>query len=111
MENFPGGSVVKNLPANAGETDLVPGQGRSHMQRGNEARVTQLCTGTPKVKAPQQEKTLQEACARQLERSHCLQLEKVCTQWASRQPKKKKKPQKQKNHKWTLKFITFFFCI
>ena len=35
MENFPGGSVVKNLPANTGDTDLAPGQGRSHMQCGN----------------------------------------------------------------------------
>ena len=25
---FPGGSVVKNLPANAGDTDLIPGSGR-----------------------------------------------------------------------------------
>ena len=26
---FPGGSVVKNLPANAGDTDLIPGSGGS----------------------------------------------------------------------------------
>ena len=26
---FPGGSVVKNLPANAGDTGFVPGSGRS----------------------------------------------------------------------------------
>ena len=26
---FPGGSVVKNLPAKAGDTDLIPGLGRS----------------------------------------------------------------------------------
>ena len=26
---FPGGSVVKNVPANAGETGSVPGSGRS----------------------------------------------------------------------------------
>ena len=32
MEGFPGGSVVKNLPANAGDTadiGLIPGMGRS----------------------------------------------------------------------------------
>ena len=29
--NFPGGTVVKNLPANAGDTGLIPGLGRSHM--------------------------------------------------------------------------------
>ena len=26
---FPGGSVVKNLPANAGDTGSIPGSGRS----------------------------------------------------------------------------------
>ena len=26
---FPGGSVVKNLPGNAGDMDLIPGSGRS----------------------------------------------------------------------------------
>ena len=29
MGGFPGGSVVKNLPANAGDTGSVPGLGRS----------------------------------------------------------------------------------
>ena len=33
--NFPGGSGVKNLPCNAGDTGLIPGLGRSHMLRGN----------------------------------------------------------------------------
>ena len=28
-EAFPGGSVVKNLPANAGDTGWIPGSGRS----------------------------------------------------------------------------------
>ena len=28
---FPGGAVVKNLPANAGDMDSSPGPGRSHM--------------------------------------------------------------------------------
>ena len=32
---FPGGSVVKNLPANAGDTGSSPGPGRSHMPRSN----------------------------------------------------------------------------
>ena len=29
--DFPGGAVVKNLPANAGDTGSIPGPGRSHM--------------------------------------------------------------------------------
>ena len=32
---FPGGPVVKNLPANAGDMGLIPGLGRSHMPRSN----------------------------------------------------------------------------
>ena len=32
---FPGGAVVKNPPANAGDTGLSPGPGRSHMPRSN----------------------------------------------------------------------------
>ena len=28
---FPGGTVVKNPPANAGDVGLIPGLGRSHM--------------------------------------------------------------------------------
>ena len=33
--DFPGGAVVKNLPANAGDTGSSPGPGRSHMPRSN----------------------------------------------------------------------------
>ena len=32
---FPGGAVVENLPANAGDMGLSPGLGRSHMPRSN----------------------------------------------------------------------------
>ena len=32
---FPGGAVVENLPANAGDTGLSPGLGRSHMPWSN----------------------------------------------------------------------------
>ena len=31
MESFPGGSVVKNAPANAGDTGSSPDPGRSHV--------------------------------------------------------------------------------
>ena len=34
--------MVKNLPANAGDTGLIPGPGRSHMLQGNEAPTLQL---------------------------------------------------------------------
>ena len=39
---FPGGAIVKNLPANAGDTGLSPDPGRSHMPWSNEAPVPQL---------------------------------------------------------------------
>ena len=39
---FPGGAVVGNLPANAGDTGSSPGLGRSHMPRSNWARGPQL---------------------------------------------------------------------
>ena len=29
--SFPGGSVVKNLPASSGDTGAIPDLGRSHM--------------------------------------------------------------------------------
>ena len=32
---FPGGAVVENLPANAGDTGSSPGLGGSHMPRNN----------------------------------------------------------------------------
>ena len=33
--DFPGGAVVKNLPANAGDIGSSPGPGRSHMPQSN----------------------------------------------------------------------------
>ena len=35
MRGFPGGAVVKNPPANAGDTGSIPGPGRSHMLQSN----------------------------------------------------------------------------
>ena len=35
IQDFPHGAVVNNLPANAGDTALSPGPGRSHMPRNN----------------------------------------------------------------------------
>ena len=35
VRDFPGGAVVKNPPANVGDTGSSPGPGRSHMPRSN----------------------------------------------------------------------------
>ena len=34
-QDFPGDTVIKNLPANPGDTGLSLGPGRSHMPRSN----------------------------------------------------------------------------
>ena len=41
-KGFPGGTVVKNPPANAGDTGSSPGLGGSHMPQSNEAHAPQL---------------------------------------------------------------------
>ena len=41
-QGFPGGAVVENPPANAGDTGSGPGLGGSHMPRSNWAREPQL---------------------------------------------------------------------
>ena len=95
---FPGGSVVKNPPANARDTGAIPDLGRSHMPQSNAAHEPQLlgCAQEPRssscwahVPQPlpvhpgacawQQEKPAQwEECTRQLEcRPCCLQLRKT----------------------------------
>ena len=35
MRGFPGGQVVKNLPANAGDTGSISGLGRFHILQSN----------------------------------------------------------------------------
>ena len=42
FRGFPGGAVVENLPAKAGDTGSSPGLGRSHMPQSNYAREPQL---------------------------------------------------------------------
>ena len=39
--DFPGCLVVKNLPANAGDTGSIPGLGKSHVPWGNKAHALQ----------------------------------------------------------------------
>ena len=44
---FPGGSVVKNPPANAGDMGSIPGPGRLHMPWSNSAQEPQLMSPRP----------------------------------------------------------------
>ena len=50
---FPTGSVVKNPPANAGDTGLIPDPRRSHMPGSNKAHVPQLLRLCSRAREPQ----------------------------------------------------------
>ena len=53
LHAFPGGSVVKNLPANAGDTGLVADPGRSHMLQNHQTHARQLLSLCSRVQEPQ----------------------------------------------------------
>ena len=102
VPDFPGGTVVKNPPANAGDTGSSTGPGRSHMLWGNWARAPQLpslrsrahepqllsphATTTearvPRARAPQQKKWPQWEAPHTTRKSspHSPQLEKAHAQ-------------------------------
>ena len=42
VSDFPGGPVVKNMPANAGDTGSILDLGRSHVPRSSQVSVSQL---------------------------------------------------------------------
>ena len=78
--------MVKNPPANAGDTGLSPGPGSSHMPQSNEARVPQLLSLRSRAREPQllspwattTEARVPRACAPQQEKptqweAHALQ--------------------------------------
>ena len=46
LQGFPGGSVVKNLPANARNADFIPGSGRS-LGEGNGNPLQYSCLENP----------------------------------------------------------------
>ena len=50
---FHGGSVVKNPPADAGDTVLIPALGRPHMLRGSEAHAPQLLIPCSTARKPE----------------------------------------------------------
>ena len=69
LSGFPGGSVVRNPPANAGDMSAIPGPGRPYLPWSSKAHVPQLlilCAGAwepqllkpvhPRACAPQQER-------------------------------------------------------
>ena len=79
---FPGGAVVENLPANAGDTGSSPGLGGSHMPQSNWAhepqllslRVWSLCSATGEAATVRGPRTAMKSGPR------LLQLEKALAQ-------------------------------
>ena len=72
---FPGGAVVENLPANAGDMGSSPGPGRSHMPRSNWAcapqllslRVWSLCSATREATIVRGPRTAMKSSPRSLQ--------------------------------------------
>ena len=46
LKGFPGGSVLKNSPAKAGDVGLIPGLGRL-LRKGNGKPLLYSCLGNP----------------------------------------------------------------
>ena len=64
--DFPGGPVVKNLPASAGSRGSIPGLGRSHSHRATKPRSHMTEAHGPwSVCSPQEQTPQREACALQ----------------------------------------------
>ena len=74
-ENFPGGTVDRNLPANAGDTGLIPSLERFHMPQSNLACVPQLL----RLRAATAEPTRLEPLSSTTRESRPPQLEKAYT--------------------------------
>ena len=68
VSGFPGGAVVESPPADAGDTGLYPGSGRSHMPHSGWARepwplslcVQSLCSATGEATAVRGPRTAKE---------------------------------------------------
>ena len=89
--DFPGGAVVKNPPANAGDRGSSPGPGRSNMPWSNKAHVPQLLSLCSRACEPQ----LLSPCATTTEahmpRAHAPQQEKPL-QWEPHTPQRRVAP-------------------
>ena len=53
FRGFPGGSLVKNPPASAGDMGSTPDPGRSYMSQSNQAHLPQILSLWSKVQMPQ----------------------------------------------------------
>ena len=89
--DFPGGTVVKNPPANAGDMGSIPGPGRSHMTWSNWAYAPQLLSLRSGAREPQ----LLNPCAATTEARvprACAPQQEKPPQWEARAPQQKGSP-------------------
>ena len=90
--DFAGGTVVKNPPANAGDTGSSPGPGRSHMPWSNKAHAPQLLSLCSRAHEPQllrPRATTTEACvprARAPQQREATAMRSPCTATKSSPP-------------------------
>ena len=76
VQGFPGGAVVKNLPANTEDTGLSPGPGRYHVPQSNKTHVPQLLSLRSRARKPQLLSTCAATTEARAPRAHALQQEK-----------------------------------
>ena len=89
--DFPGGAVVKNPPASAGDTGSIPGLGRSHMLRSNKACALQLLSLLSRSREPQLLSPHATTTEAQVPSACALQQEKP-PQWEARAPQQRVAP-------------------
>ena len=73
IQGFPGGSVVKNLPADAGDTGSNPDPGRSHMPQSSHcvaATEPLLLRPRSATRKTTTTRSLSSSCSLQLEKAH-----------------------------------------
>ena len=68
FEDFPSGTVIKNLSCSAGDTGSIPGQGKSHILQGQLSPCAKTTEPVPwRLGAATTEPKHSRACAQQKE--------------------------------------------
>ena len=98
MRDFPGGTVVKNLPASAGDRGSSPGPGRSHMPWSNKACAPQLLTLRSRACEPQLLSPRASTTEARVPRAHAPQQEKP-PQWETHTPQWRVDPARRNQRK------------
>ena len=91
FQGFPGGAVVKNPPANSGDTGSIPGPGRSHMPWSNKACEPHLLSLCSRAHEPQLLSPRATATEARAPRARARQQEKP-PQWEAHAPQRRGAP-------------------